>query len=280
MKVNTILFFSIFTFLINQINSIEYPFNCNSKEICEKCLDNEYSVNGDLYCAKCNDKKGYIGVAGTCIKKENFPKEMLIPNCFSYSPNLEYCAVCDDKDSKFYITESIKCDSLKMKLTTKWIVLICVLGGSFIIGLILIIVLIVKYGNPIQEKSEQEEIIPPPEPEPQPQPIVEEDIVFYICQQYPCSKNGCDGKAVIKSNCNCGYLCLNHANSFYNNNNIQKLKKKKLIHINEYQCQECRVIITLVKKIMPCEECNSPELLENVEGKEICNQCKNKRIKL
>ena len=297
MKVDTILFISIFTCLISQINSIEYPLNCNSKDICEKCLENEYSVNGDHYCAKCNDKKGYIGVAGTCIKKENFPKELLIPNCLSYSPNLNYCAVCEAKDSKFDVTETSKCDNIKKKLAKKWIILICVVGGCLIIGLILAIVLVKKCGNLNKQKSEQERIIPPPEPEPVPQPqllpqlqpqlqsqlqpIVDKDTVFYVCEKYHCSKNGCNEKAVIKSDCNCGYLCFNHASSFYSNNNLSKVKERKILRINEQKCNECDSgVIIFVKKAMPCEECNSPDFLEHVEGKEICSECKNNVTKL
>ena len=82
----------------------------------------------------------------------------------------------------------------------------------------------------------------------------------------------------MSSDCKCGYLCLTHANSFYMHNSLFPFKKQKRLHINKHKCKECDSgFITLVKRVMLCEECNSPEFLETVQNKELCGECKNKK---
>ena len=134
---------SLVFILILEITFSQVYFKCDSQQICEQCSETDLSINGEVYCLKCNEQNGYIGIAGICTKKEIIPEKRLIKNCQSYSPNIEFCAVCNGSN-KIKFTKS--CDqSDTNKLDTKWKIIILALGGDIIIGLIVMVVLLIKY---------------------------------------------------------------------------------------------------------------------------------------
>lgn len=286
---------SVIFILFTVIASSNQNENCNSNAMCLECSENEIDINGNAYCLKCDEKQGYIGIAGTCIPKEDFPSKKTIENCQSYFSNIAYCAVCDG-NNHIEITKLCVGGS-KDKYPTKWIILICVLSGIFLIGFIVVMVILIKKKRKkqyiINEKENHDnEIIKNNEKQninehnniqsdnlPLPQDQVSENEILHVSDKYNCSKNGCNGKAVIKSDCNCGYLCLEHANSFYNSNNLDSLNGKRSLNIKKQQCKKCNIgFITEIKKISKCESCGIFEFLELFENNEICEECKGKKL--
>ena len=261
---------SLFIVLILKIALSQVHFNCDSQQICEKCSETDLSINGEVYCLKCNEQNGYIGIAGICTKKELIPVKRLINNCQSYSPTIEFCAVCKGSN-KIQLTKS--CDTSN-KLDGKWKIIIFVSGGCLLIGLIVMIILLIKYrkrkstkkvNNNTNNKNKKE--VPP----------LQNEDEFYSCEKYFCLKSGCNEQAVMKSNCKCGYLCLKHANLFYNNNNLNSDKRKTNLKINNQKCNECiSGFINEIKKITLCEKCGQFDFTENIDNKEICIECKGK----
>ena len=98
MTVNLISVVSIFITFTVIIASDGTNANSTCHYMCAKCSESEFDIDGNPYCLKCNEKQGYIGVAGTCINKEDFPSKKIIDSCQSYSANVAFCAVCMGKD--------------------------------------------------------------------------------------------------------------------------------------------------------------------------------------
>lgn len=291
--ISVIPFFILFTLIVTS-NQNE---NGHSQYICLEYSESEFDINGNSYCLKCDENKGYIGIAGTCIPKDDFPSKKIIDNCQSYSLNVAYCAVCNG-NNRIKITKS--CEN-KDKLPM-WIFFICVFTGILIIGSIIMVIVVVKQrrkksklkekdnndnenmkNNNIQNITKHNNIQSDNLPLPREQVLEEERLKnedeFHFSDKYHCSKNGCNGKAVIKSDCNCGCLCLEHAISFYNSNNLNSFNRKKSLNIIKQQCKECNIgFINEIKRLSNCEMCGMFEFLEPVENKEICKECTGKLL--
>lgn len=268
---------SLFIVLILKITLSQVHFSCDSQQICEKCSETDLSINGEVYCLKCNEQNGYIGIAGICTKKELIPVKRLINNCQSYSPTIEFCAVCKGSN-KIQLTKS--CDTSN-KLDRKWKMIILVSGGCLLIGLIVLIILLVKYRKRKSTKkvnnNQNSEIIEYSNNNNKnnKKGNLPNENDFYSCEKYFCFKSGCNEHAVMKSNCKCGYLCLKHANLFYNNNNLNSNKRKTNLKINNQKCNECITgFIKEIQKITLCEKCGQFDFTENIDNKEICIECK------
>ena len=276
---------SLFIVLILKITLSQVHFTCDSQQICEKCSETDLSINGEVYCLKCNEQNGYIGIAGICTKKELIPVKRLINNCQSYSPTIEFCAVCKGSN-KIHLTKL--CDT-SSKLDRKWKIIVLVSGGCLLIGLIVMIILLVKYrkrkstkkvnNNPNNEiikyinTTTNKKEVPPLQQHLQKGNLQNED-EFYFCEKYFCFKSGCNEQAVMKSNCKCGYLCVKHANLFYNNNNLNSDKRKTNLKINNQKCNECLSFLNEIQKITLCEKCGQFDFTDNIDNKEICIECK------
>ena len=260
MTVNLISVVSIFITFTVIIASDGTNANSTCHYMCAKCSESEFDIDGNPYCLKCNEKQGYIGVAGTCINKEDFPSKKIIDSCQSYSANVAFCAVCMGKDQ---IKIASSCEgSGTVKLQTKWIVIICVINGILLVGLIIMIIVLERrrrkqlalkeqdrndnenskvdnLNQIVQDNNIKSGDLPLP-----PEQVLEEEHrhkedEFHACDKCDCSKNGSNEKAEIRANCNCGALRLNHANSFDNNNNLNSVKGKKILSVDQQQCKEC-----------------------------------------